>query len=132
VPKTKKGLSKINREVPEVQKKTYETNTELITKFLHCKTIRDLKNSDQWKNLENERDHRDNVLNIVKYAFNEVDIMHQWAVEWSKVGKKLVRGLDRYHKFRSVEIMQNDENHEVSKMAQANDWIKKHHFRAYT
>ena len=92
--------------------------------------MRDLKNGDLWKSLD--EGHRNNVLNIVKYAFNEVDIMHQWAVEWNKVMKKLVRGLDKYKLFGAVETMQNSEDPKVSRMAKSNKWIKNHHFRAFT
>jgi hypothetical protein len=46
--------------------------------------------------------------------------------------KKLVRGIDKFHKFVKVETMQNSEDPKVSKMKESNDWIKKNHFRAYT
>jgi hypothetical protein len=49
------------------------------------------------------------LLNIVKYAFAEVDIAHQWAVEWKKVETILVRGRDKHRMFKLVEDMQNSE-----------------------
>ena len=77
------------------------------------------------------------MINIVKYAFNQVDIAHQWAVEWKKVESKLVRGSDKHGFFKIVEDMQNSEGYDndkklISRMIEANDWIKKHNLRAYT
>jgi hypothetical protein len=66
--------------------KKFVTNTKVITKFSHCKTIRDLKNSDSWKDMEKEHQGTPELLmNIIKYCFNDIDDMHQWAVEWTKV-----------------------------------------------
>ena len=69
-------------------------------------------------------------MNIIKYCFNEIDEMHQWAVEWNKIQEKLVRGKDKHGYFDKVEKMQNSEDE--SRMKEANEWIRKHHFRGYT
>ena len=105
-----------------------QKSEKLITKFVHCKTIRDLMKLTLWVNLDQEV--REALLDIVKYAFNEVDIGHQWAVEWTKINDKLVLGNDNFGYFTQVKAMRNrDKDPELKEF---NDWIKKKKLLAYT
>ena len=99
-----------------------KSETELITRFVHCKTIRDLKKSDLWKDLEPEV--REPLLDIVKYAFNEIDIGHQWAVEWTKLNDRLVLGNDDHGYFTQVKAMRSREDADDLKLKEVNKWIK--------
>ena len=40
--------------------------------------------------------------------------------------------MDKHGKFEKVEEMQNHENSDICRMKQANEWIRKNNFRAYT
>ena len=76
---------------------------ELITKFNSCKTIRELKRS--------RLDAGEDVINICKYAFNEVNINHQWMVEWKPIRTLLALGEDKHDFFIEIQEVQNDDNH---------------------
>ena len=90
----------------------------VVTKFLHCKTIRQVKAKlrSEDKLPEGEDIPR---INIVKYAFNEADLKHEWIVEFKKVRDVLVLGKDKANLLEEVSLYDDVE------LTDANTWLKK-------
>ena len=92
--------------------------------------MRDLKRSDLWKNIVKEDpEMSEHILNICKYAFNEVEMGHMWAVDWKRIRDILVRGIDKHNMFQIFYKVQSDDDHTLH---EANEWIKKNNFHAFT
>jgi hypothetical protein len=62
------------------------------------------------------------LFDIVRYAYNEVDIGHQWSVEWEKINDKLVLGNDDHGYFAPVKAIRSKDDD--SKLKEVNKWIK--------
>jgi hypothetical protein len=70
-----------------------------LRQFHSCETIRDVKKKiASFDKLENDAD-RELLLNIAKYALNEVDKNHEWSVQWKKIRGIIVLGNDKHDLF---------------------------------
>ena len=67
-----------------------------MKQFHSCKTIRKVKKEiASFDKLKSEAD-RELLLNIAKYALNEVDKNHEWSVKWKKIRDIIVLGKDKH------------------------------------
>ena len=64
----------------------------------------------------------DLALNVIKYAFNEVDMNHEWKVEFKKVRDIIVLGRDKHDYFNEVAQYEEDE------LNNTNTWLEDHNF----
>ncbi len=64
----------------------------------------------------------DAAINVIKYAFNEVDLNHEWRVEFKKVRDIIVLGRDKHDYFNEVA------NYEEEELNATNVWLEEHKF----
>ena len=69
------------------------------------------------------------MINICKYAFNEVNLGHQWMVDWKPIRDMLALGEDKHEYFREINDMQIDDDHTLEK---ARQWMLDNNFNAFS
>ena len=96
---------------------------EILEQFHSSKIIREVKTQiAAIDKLENDAKTHEWLLNIVKYAFNEVDLNHEWSVQWKKIRNIIVLGRDKHDYFANIA------DYEEDALEDTNKWLEENKF----